>query len=431
MFFIVSKIFESLFAPLQFALLLSTLGVLLLFTRYARYGRTCAAVGVFTLMMMAFSPLGAFLAAPLENRFPAPPEDMPAPDGIIVLGGAIDEMLSERRGRPILIDSAAERLTAPLALKQKFPKARIIFTGGSAALPYADHFFNEKLQIPVEFFNPFRNITLGPGIDREKLAAEAYGYGGAVGLGLRLAAGECPIEVNLLPPYVIERREFNKKKIYFFGCAVGLALVSASWGYYFKERAELEQKLVGDTPSAKDTLQFQIQTLRRFESQITRQQKNVERSNQIKDQIKRLAEARVRWHQILEDLTQRLPADTWIIQLQPASGGVPIGPLAGGVEVAPPPPVAEGAPPGLPEPGRPPAAQKEQQITELLIVGGSINKPTEPERLQKPTEFLTKLRESAHFDEKATNITKGPTPKEGDMDFTFSITAQLKVPIPL
>ena len=134
MFFIVSKIFESLFAPLQFALLLSTLGVLLLFTRYARYGRTCAAVGVFTLMMMAFSPLGAFLAAPLENRFPAPPEDMPAPDGIIVLGGAIDEMLSERRGRPILIDSAAERLTAPLALKQKFPQARIIFTGGSAAL---------------------------------------------------------------------------------------------------------------------------------------------------------------------------------------------------------------------------------------------------------------------------------------------------------
>ena len=65
--------------------------------------------------MMAFSSLGAFLAAPLENRFPAPPEDMPAPDGIIVLGGAIDEMLSERRNRPVLIDSAAERLTAPLA----------------------------------------------------------------------------------------------------------------------------------------------------------------------------------------------------------------------------------------------------------------------------------------------------------------------------
>lgn len=134
MFFIVSKIFESLFAPLQFALLLSTLGVLLLFTRYSRYGRACVAVGVGALLLMTLSPLGAFLAAPLENRFPAPPEDMPAPDGIIVLGGAIDEMLSERRDRPVLIDSAAERLIAPLALKQKFPQARIIFTGGSGAL---------------------------------------------------------------------------------------------------------------------------------------------------------------------------------------------------------------------------------------------------------------------------------------------------------
>lgn len=134
MFFIVSKIFESLFAPLQFALFLATIGALLLFTRYGRYGRNCVAAGVALLLLMTFSPLGAFFAAPLENRFPPPPDTMPAPDGIIVLGGAIDEKLSEKLNRPVLIDSAAERLTAPLALKQKFPQARIIFTGGSAAL---------------------------------------------------------------------------------------------------------------------------------------------------------------------------------------------------------------------------------------------------------------------------------------------------------
>ncbi len=131
MFFTVSKIFESLFAPLQFALLLSTLGVGLLFTRFGRYGRICAAVGVATLLLMTFSPLGAFLAAPLEKRFPPPPDNMPAPDGIIVLGGAIDEKLSEKLNRTVLIDSAAERLTAPLALKRKFPQARVIFTGGT------------------------------------------------------------------------------------------------------------------------------------------------------------------------------------------------------------------------------------------------------------------------------------------------------------
>jgi uncharacterized SAM-binding protein YcdF (DUF218 family) len=138
MFFIVSKIFESLFAPLQFALLLSTAGVVLLFSRCDRYGRNLVAAGVTLLLLMAFSPLGDFLAAPLETRFPPPPANMPEPDGIIVLGGAIDEKLSKKLDRPVLIDSAAERLTAPLALKQKYPNARVIFAGGSAALQGSD-----------------------------------------------------------------------------------------------------------------------------------------------------------------------------------------------------------------------------------------------------------------------------------------------------
>ena len=138
MFFTVSKIFESLFAPLQFALLVSTVGVILLFSRHDRHGRNLVAVGVTLLLLMTFSPLGAFLAAPLETRFPPPPANMPTPDGIIVLGGAIDEKLSKKLDRPVLIDSAAERLTAPLALKQKYPFARIIFTGGSAALQGSD-----------------------------------------------------------------------------------------------------------------------------------------------------------------------------------------------------------------------------------------------------------------------------------------------------
>jgi type IV pilus assembly protein PilM len=355
--------------------------------------------------------------------------------GFVGLGGAYEEPEDPLTARLCkVIRNVMTRIHADVTRSVIFYRTqqggqqpnKLLLTGGSVALPYTDHFFNEKLQIPVEFFNPFRNIALASGIDREKLAAEACGYGGAVGLGLRLAAGECPIEVNLLPPYVIERREFNKKKIYFFGSAVGLALVGASWGYYFDQRAATEQKTL------ENEVEPRIRALRQLESQITRQQKNVERYNQVRDQIKKLAEARVRWHHILEDLTQRLPADTWIIQLQPASGGVPISPLGGGIEFAPAPapmPSPEGASTG--DESKPGAARKQQQITELLIVGGSINKPTEPERLQKPTEFLSKLRESAHFDEKTTNITKGPTPKEGDMDFTFSITAQLKVPIPL
>jgi type IV pilus assembly protein PilM len=365
-------------------------------------------------------------------------EELKRKKGFVGLGGAYEEPEDPLTARLCkVIRNVMTRIHADVTRSVIFYRTqqggqqptKLLLAGGSVAMPYADHFFNEKLQIPVEFFNPFRNITLGPAIDQEKLGGEACGYGGAVGLGLRLAAGECPIEVNLLPPYVIERREFNKKKVYFFGCAVGLALVGASWGYYFNQRAEVEQKQLGDEVApAKDTVQHCIRALRQLESQISRQQKNVERHSQVKDQVKKLVEARIRWHQILEDITQCLPADTWIIQLQPAAGGVPVCGLAGGVEIAPP---IENTPSSSSEPPKlPGTAPKEQQITELMIVAGSINKPAEPGRLQKPTEFLDKLRKSAHFDEKTT-ITKGPTPKEGDIDFTFSITAQLKVPIQL
>lgn len=133
MFFITSKIFEFFLAPTHFAIFLTVIGAALLYTRLWRWGRRLAAFSALALLLMAYGPIGHFLAAPLEARFPSPPDDMPAPDGIIVLGGTIDEKLSAERDRPIMVD-AAERLTAPIALRRKFPNARIVFTGGSSAL---------------------------------------------------------------------------------------------------------------------------------------------------------------------------------------------------------------------------------------------------------------------------------------------------------
>lgn len=134
MFFTASKIFEFLFAPLNLAILLVAIGALLLYTTFSNLGRRLSLMGGLMLLLMAFSPIGGIIAIPLETRFLLPPENSPAPDGIIVLGGAIDEKLSEKIGRPVLIDSAAERLTTLITLKSRYPSARIIFTGGSAAL---------------------------------------------------------------------------------------------------------------------------------------------------------------------------------------------------------------------------------------------------------------------------------------------------------
>jgi uncharacterized SAM-binding protein YcdF (DUF218 family) len=133
MFFVLSKIFEFLAAPAHLAMFLAASGAGLLFTRCWRWGRRLAAISAIGLLLMGFGPVGHLLAVPLETRFPAPPEDMPPPDGIVVLGGSIDENLSEELGRTVFVD-AVERLTAPIALMRRFPNARLVFTGGSAAL---------------------------------------------------------------------------------------------------------------------------------------------------------------------------------------------------------------------------------------------------------------------------------------------------------
>ena len=58
---------------------------------------------------------------------------MPAPTGIVVLGGALDGALTQARGQPSL-NEAAGRLVAGVALALKYPDARLVFTGGTADL---------------------------------------------------------------------------------------------------------------------------------------------------------------------------------------------------------------------------------------------------------------------------------------------------------
>ena len=80
-----------------------------------------------------FSPLGGLLLRPLEDRFPEAAADPPAPTGIIVLGGALDEDLTLARHQPSLTE-AAERLTRGVVLSREYPQARLVFTGGSSHL---------------------------------------------------------------------------------------------------------------------------------------------------------------------------------------------------------------------------------------------------------------------------------------------------------
>jgi len=133
MFFILGKLFWALVAPGNLLLLLSVLGAVRLWTSRRRRGFRLAAVPLALLLVIALLPVGQWLVMPLEGRFPTSPSLPARIDGIIVLGGAVEPAISRAHGQ-VALNGAAERLTSSLLLARSYPNARLLLTGGEAAI---------------------------------------------------------------------------------------------------------------------------------------------------------------------------------------------------------------------------------------------------------------------------------------------------------
>lgn len=133
MFFVASKILGFFALPSNLLIALGVLGLMLVPTGWSRAGRRLIAASMLLTALFGLSPLGNALILPLEDRFPAWDPARGAPDGIVVLGGAIDELVSNARG-DVELNEAAERMTAAVALARRYPAARLVFSGGSGHL---------------------------------------------------------------------------------------------------------------------------------------------------------------------------------------------------------------------------------------------------------------------------------------------------------
>ena len=133
MFFVLSKIFWFLANPGNLLLLCVVGGVLLLKTRWRRGGERLLFGAALVAVVLSVVPVGGMMTRVLEDRFPALHEPPPKVDGIVVAGGVVDPVLTHYR-RQVSIGGAAERLFAMAALAKRYPKAKLVFTGGSGRL---------------------------------------------------------------------------------------------------------------------------------------------------------------------------------------------------------------------------------------------------------------------------------------------------------
>ena len=58
--------------------------------------------------------------------------------------------------------------------------------GGGASLPYTKEFLEDKLGIPISFFNPMHNVGVGSGVDVNTISREAFILGGLIGTAISL-----------------------------------------------------------------------------------------------------------------------------------------------------------------------------------------------------------------------------------------------------
>lgn len=130
--YVLSKLLWLPLRPGTLALLVALLGLAAVW-RGRRWGRWPILAGLGFYALLTLLPLHAWVQVPLEERFPRPATPPARVDGIVVLGGAVDQILSEARGVPAL-NGAAERMIEPVILLRRHPEARLVFTGGQGAL---------------------------------------------------------------------------------------------------------------------------------------------------------------------------------------------------------------------------------------------------------------------------------------------------------
>lgn len=142
---------------------------------------------------------------------------------------------------------------------------RLFLSGGASIMPYTAQFFAEKLNVPVEYFNPFRNVQIDPSVNLEEMVRVAHSMGEVVGLGLRNLA-HCPVELNLMPDSTRKWRAFNEKKPYLVATVFTVVGVIAVIGLLFQQLKNAKDTALGTVKPKVDEAQRmdqQFQTAQR------------------------------------------------------------------------------------------------------------------------------------------------------------------------
>jgi hypothetical protein len=275
-------------------------------------------------------------------------------------------------------------------------------------------FFAEKLQAPVEYFNPLRNVQAGPDAIPQGVAHCASGLGELVGCALR-SLKNCPIEINLTPPSVRQAQRFAKRLPALAIAALFFILTPALCWIDMDESA----RRIGERVDKQTAEVARLDSLSKGISSAL-----AERDKLVAEAAPFLAVAgeRSAWASILDELAATIPQRfIWITQIKPVEG----------VILAPEPTPAPGAK-APPKPAAPVSGPK--AITAIEINGLYLDNPPNSEGAGVIDKFFNNLKPSAVFaigEDPSKIITRRTTPTGEAWAYGYTLVLPLKQPLVL
>jgi type IV pilus assembly protein PilM len=347
-------------------------------------------------------------------------------DGFVSLGGAYAEPADADVARVSkIVRSTMTRLHAELmrsishyrAQQQGQAPARVFLCGGTAGMAYMREFFHEKLQLPIEFFHPLRNVAVAEKLATTEIGQAAHSLGELVGLALRTAS-TCPMELNLRPASVVRAQEMTARRPFFLLAAACVLLGLIGWGFYFTRATGLERQATAN-------LAQKVDALRRVAAQMDAVRKETSAIDAVAVPLTAAMNDRSFWVEIIEDLNARLPKENiWITELVATSGGKPIG-----ADVKPGRAEAMVAPTPAPRPaaGRS-AAPAGPAIDGIFVRGLYLFNPRQQEVV---VDYFRKLVDSPYFAIDPNNqskVIRPTTPNNTEWAFPYELRLELKKP---
>ena len=183
-------------------------------------------------------------------------------------------------------------------------------SGGGSLLPSIENTLNNRLGVPVERFDPFKQIRVGRDCPEDDLEIDKAFLSEAMGVAIGRFLPDSP-EINLLPRSIVWQRRFKRQQPYFLvaglvACAaVALPLVNTNLSLQ-RYREEIQN------------LDTNIAPLRELNTKISGRIKEIEKLRGVINDANEVSLARSNWMRFLNDIQARMDEveDVWLDRIE-------------------------------------------------------------------------------------------------------------------